>query len=546
MEDIKEFVELCKSNSDDDRSSDNNNKQRPGKVGRPHRHRTDSRSDRNPSNRIDVVSARSFGSKRKGSVNDRPNSPAVLNRRGCEDIRFDRGSGSSGSEEEITNLFIKHILPSISSDFGETVQTLQDNDRHAALLQQLRTAMVETTRMVLNNYRMDHCLPTQSVNSLVHTYPLLLRDIERWHELAWGKMVPDSRRSCWERTGSDCIAKISFSVSFAPTLWGPLTNLIQEFGGSCDPVGPLPNQEPNPGECHTLPGVLPCKDQMGTNSSICRVRKCRFSEYAVDVKAFFRHVNDTRNFLSAENGIEPFRKTVTRNITENKTIQNHLELVVGPTTPFQILYIPANEKVKITFHYSQIYDCAMNQNGCSTVGDSCNPKLERKLTKWFNSFMKKLVDDTKRCTNQIRKANIGNERTGENQSRRKRTSFDNRPVVLPKKCLFMKKTFKLSSKLWEPLVRRGRSHEARYYEAQKRLVFYMKSDVINFFEQQCSDDPSWSQKRKNLIRAVQRRRHRSRSQLVDVEIFVSNSTPFVIERSRPGRLTIKFFTAIAR
>lgn len=533
------YKQLCASyfpTSNNDQSSHRGSKSKEQKNG----------PRRNGYQRNEVVSARSVKKDRIGNANDQSNNAMVTNRRGCEHIRTDRVSGNS--EEEITNLFIKHILPSISSDFGETVQTLQGKDRHAALLQQLRTAMVETTRLVLNNYKKDHCLPTRSVNTLVHTYPILLREIESWHYLALKKMKADVRWSCWDNTESDCTSKISFSVSFAPTLWGPLTNLIQEFGGTCDAGdSTIPNQDSSSEGCHDLPGVLPCKDQSNSNSSICRTQKCQFSEYAVDVKAFFRHVNDSRNFLSANSGGVPFRKSVVRNLTGSRTIQNYLELTVGPTAPFQILYIPSAEKVKITFYYSQIRDCVASRRGCSTVGSGCNAKVERKLTKWFNSIMKKLMDDARRCDRQIKKANIAGSLTGANMSRRKRYATDNTPVVPPRNCLYMKKTFKFSSRLWEPLVRRAQDNRARYYESQQSLVFYMKSDVKQFFEQHCSEDPMWSEKRKNLVKTVRRRRFRSlRSRFVDVEIFVSNTTPFVIERTRQGRLRIKFFTAVSR
>jgi len=263
-------------------------------------------------------------------------------------------------DHEVAELFIKHVLPSISAEFSDTIRGIPTEERQAILLQQLRDSMVKTARMVLQNHRMDHCLPTETVNGLTHSYPLLLREIESWHDLAMKKMVPDNRWSCWRAasSSSNCMSRISFSLSFPPTLWAPLTNLVKDFGGKCDSIPPPPEQYEESNGCSVLPGVFPCRDVSISNSSLCQTRKCRFSEYAVDVTAFFRHVNDSRNFLPVGSGKEPFEKVIQRKVKESEPLTGKLKLLVTPEQQFQIYYNPKVEKIKITFYHHQVPDAS--------------------------------------------------------------------------------------------------------------------------------------------------------------------------------------------
>ena len=485
------------------------------------------------------------------TINDQPKASAgTVQRRGCKTVRKEQQPELDNTDHEVAELFIKHVLPSISSEFRDTIQALGDKDRQAVLLQQLRNAMMETTKSVLRNHKMDHCLPNESINSLTHSYPLLLREIESWHGLAIRKMVPDNRFSCWEESSSPrCPSRLSFSAPFAPSLWYSLSNLIKEFGGKCDNIRQTSNARKNPNKCHVLPGVLPCRDIGKANSSLCQVRKCRFSDYAIDVKAFFRHVNDSRNFLPAASGMEPFRKNITRKIGDARPLRGHLQLSVSKTQPFQIYYIPSSEKVKITFHYAQERDCATNERGCSSTSDenNCNAKLERKLNSWFDSVMSMLSPAEKKCKRQIQKADSDRAIRDQQQVRRRRSFVDNWLIVPPRKCLYMKKNVKLALKFWSPLVQRALSSGGRYLEDQKSVVFTSRNDVIGFFNQRCPESTAWSTRYRNMKKMVFRERKGSRpSKWVDVEVFVSNEMPFEIEQMRSGRIKLKFFTRVIR
>ena len=492
---------------------------------------------------------------------DKPNRTSGVaesgERRRCENVRESRIPEIRNIDNEVAELFIQHVLPSISSEFSDTIRSLPNEERQAILLQQLRDAMVDTARLVLNNHRMDHCLPTDSVNSLTHSYPLLLRELESWHDLAIRKMVPDKRWTCWQNIpGSNCTFRLSFSIPLAPTLWAPLASLIKDFGGKCDTITPPPEEGGVSGGCQVLPGVLPCKDKRTSNSSLCQIRKCRFSEYEIDVRAFFRHANHSRNFLPADSSVGPFEKVVERKIKKRPPLRSLLKLSLNRKQPFQIYYIPATEKIKITFHYAHaplrsrgtvttVRERSSRRTESDERTDGCQLQLETKLDTWFEFIISHLNPGIRNCQRQIKKAN--RDLTIRESRERGRSHEDNRLLAAPSHCHYIKKTFVFPPKFWNSLVERAVNSGGRHMEEQKSIVFTNRNGVINFFSQRCSGISEREEINQNMQQLVFKKRKGSRpGEWVKAEVKVSNETPFRIEQLKSGRVRLKYFTGRAR
>ena len=502
--------------------------------------------------------ASSHNSRNDGQPN-RAKTPGT--RRRCENMRENKVPKIRDVDHEVAELFVKYVLPSISSEFSETLRAIPNKERQAILLQQLRSSMIDTTRLVLKNHRMDHCLPTASVNSLTHSYPLVLREIESWHDMAIKKMVPDNRWACWRpSSSSNCMSRLSFSLPLAPTLWAPLTKLIKDFGGKCDPILSS-DQSSDSSECSILPGAIPCRDDRASNSSLCQPKKCRFSEYAVDVRAFFRHVNDSRNFLLSGSGQEPFEKPINKKTRAGDSpLRGKLKLVVNNLQPFQIYYVPTSEKVKITFHYVQTPDRPSTRLSpvptpqvrpiprTSTVPSTtnaafhCVPKVEKKLTEWFEDMMSSLKTKSKNCQRQKDRANSEvSGRAGHHALKKRSSVANNFPTVA--RCLYERRSFRnFPDSIWNSLVQRAIYNGGRYFEEQHSVVFFNKNQAVQFFNQRCTETPTaWTAAFRNMRKAVPKRR-----KTVDVEIFVSDDLPFRIEKPKPGRIQLKYFTVLVR
>ena len=504
---------------------------------------------------------RVLNSLRSVSSSNQPNRVEMVGqRRRCENMRENQVPKIRDVDHEIAELFINHVLPSISAEFSDTIRSIPNEERQAILLQQLRDSMVENTRLVLQNHRMDHCLPTETVNSLTHSYPLLLREIESWHSLAIKKMIPDKRWSCWRSaSSSSCMSRLSFSVPFPPTLWAPLANLIKDFGGKCDPIPSASERTDEENGCSVIPGVLPCRDARASNSSLCQIRKCRFPEYAVDVRAFFRHVNDSRNFLPAGSGKEPFEKVVIRKVKNQEPLRGKLKLLVSSKEQeFQIYYLPTTEKVKLTFHYDQVPDIsrprppappkttttttttttsATTQSTTAENSFGCNPNVESRLTMWFSSMMTSLNAKTKKCPRLIEKVN--NEALA--PIRKKRSSLENNmPSVARSRCYLVTKIFKqFPDAIWNSLVERATANGGRYSEEQHIVTFYNRNEVKRFFDQQCTEQPPRDATYRDMRKSVSKKKR-----TVDVEVLVSNDMPFQIEKTHAGRVQLKYFTGL--
>ena len=190
------------------------------------------------------------------------------------------------------------------------------------------------------------------------------------------------------------------------------------------------------------------------------------------------------------------------------------------------------ESVKITFHYSGVVNCTVDNI------------LQNKIDELYHRARDAFMPTTRACAQQIRtfRNDLQRLRTrGPREVRRPRRIIDrNRNVVesIPEHCRYIKKQtgFRLDSKFrWDRLVSRARSkYNAQYFDAltnNERIQFYTESDVINFFQDPCNPDQN-----RTLTKLVQKSsRGRKKQGFVRVQILVSLATPFVIEYRPPAR-----------
>ncbi|XP_018669347.2 uncharacterized protein LOC100176831 isoform X1 [Ciona intestinalis] len=447
----------------------------------------------------------------------------------------------TADHNELNQFFVDRVLPTVGDNFRDTLNSLQHNQK-VALLNQLQEALTMTTKLVLRNHRQEYCLPSPAVNSLTHTYPLLLREIELWHSIAYKKMTKEGiPKVCWSgRPKKNCNARISFSVPLAPTLWEPLTALMTNFSAQCDPVTPVATPDTPTTGCAPVPGVDSCKNAIGSNSPHCLPKQCKFSRYAIDVKAFFRHANDSRNFLT--DGYQPLWKPVNVTVSNYQAVRRHLEVDVSDTNDFYIQYSPVAEKVKIMFHYIPALHCNPSDPDCTGNLKVCNAGVERTLTSWFNVLMKQLRPSDRPCSAQIQAAGT---LRGSQAQYRDRRSFNNEvKTSIPQRCKYIKKkVVKISTKLWSQIGRRARKRGGDYDDiASRRIAFYDIEEVKRFFDNDCSFEERSHQ---HQTMSTQKRRNRIN---VKVGLVVSADMPFIIER-QPGnrkskKVKLRFFTRI--
>ncbi|XP_077971243.1 uncharacterized protein LOC120346291 isoform X1 [Styela clava] len=466
---------------------------------------------------------------------------------------------------DLESILTNSILPAVNKKFRETVSTLRDNTQREALKQQLEEALSSTAELVIKNHRQEYCLPSPTVNHLTHVYPLLLREIEIWHETALKKMSDTQfNKKCWGRGQSKCTDRVSFSVPLVPILWEPLKKLIVNFSGKCEVIAPaggeLASFRPEPStRCSPLPGTETCKDSKQPH---CYAKRCQFPKYSIDVKAFFRHANDSRQFLEPGNHIEPFWKPVNVTIPGGESVRGHLELAVSEHKPFVIDYSPVAEKVKIMFHYSAVRDCALTDPMCVGKAPGCNPEVEKIIDHWFKYSITKLSSKMRKCTREIIKAKDSENR--ERRRRQGRMEFNERLEVTdrsdwllyekrntwntiiptPDRCKYVGgKVRPLSShpvtkNIWSLIYSRSQRAGGVYSGYHSTIEFYSLHDVLVFFKNMCTFEEPTIQRKKFRKRAV---RGRSKSSIY-IQPMVSRDNPFKIQRHISGKVFIKYFS----
>nr|CAB3261261.1 uncharacterized protein LOC100176831 [Phallusia mammillata] len=432
---------------------------------------------------------------------------------------------------ELTSLFNDQVLPEVEQSFSDTWNVLP-GDQRSQLMKQLREALQMTTELVLRNHRKEYCLGTTTVNSLTHVYPLLMREVETWHTTAVKKMTKDIfPDNCWG--GNECSAKATISVPLAPTLWEPMKNLMTDFGARCDVIPGVSVHDPAT-NCTAIPKVESCRHHPNSNSPHCQPKECKFG-YPVDVNAFFRHANDSQKFLETA---LPLTKPITHSLSPVNAIRGRLELSVGENQPFLIQYSPVPEKVKISFHYTAVTECSLNDAACAGREFDCNPRLEERISSWFNSIWAKLTKKTRRCKNQLRKYenNIGE---GGQQMRKRRNASNQLTLPIPKECRYARLSATVPRELWGELRTRAENRGGSYVDMPERITFRSLDSLREFFENKCSLTPPDPDKA-NFKKVSKKRKKKAGSV---IRILPSDSLPFVIERGRSSnRIRLHFFT----
>jgi len=437
---------------------------------------------------------------------------------------------------------LQEIFESILPKFSKTLSTITNTRARNKFVEEFSDALNNTAELVLKNREQEYCLPKPIVNSMIHVLPLLLRELETWHQTALKKMNPDLiGNECWSRKmvsplPPQCIGKASFSLPLAPTLWKPMETLLKDYGAECSSK---PNYKASSatGLCTEIPGMEFCR-QSAPNI------QCKFKDEQnlVDAMALFRLPNDTRfypadvhNSGGTTGSLEPFHKPVVVQV-ESKgkgSWQAHGYLQLQEWR-FVVEYLGKMESVKITFHYSGVVNCTVDNI------------LQNKIDELYHRARDAFMPTTRACAQQIRtfRNDLQRLRTRgpRDLMRRPRRIIDrNRNVVesIPEHCRYIKKQtgFRLDSKFrWDRLVSRARSkYNAQYFDAltnNERIQFYTESDVINFFQDPCNPDQN-----RTLTKLVQKssRGSRKKQGFVRVQILVSLATPFVIEYRPPTR-----------
>lgn len=461
---------------------------------------------------------------------------------------------------ELRNILTESVLPVIQQQFRITLESLKDESQRGALKKQLKEAIVSTTNLVLKNHMQEYCLPSPTINHLTHVYPLLLREIENWHQTAIKKMnVHGFENKCWGKGRTKCTVRESFSIPLVPVLWEPLTKLIADFGGECETIVP-PGIQPEgiyeDSQRGCVPRMETCHDARHPH---CHPKRCRFSKYAVDVRAFFRHANDSRQFLASGDAVEPLWKPVNVSLTNTNSVRGHLELVVSEHQPFVIDYSPVAEKVKIIFQYSAVRDCALTEPMCAGMAHGCNPDVEEVADNWFRVIMRRMTPRLRQCAQELDRVVKRQKREGLNSraSIRDRSpwlrdlqrSDANIIVPTPVRCRRVSIRRRAVSKdIWPLIIRRSQrsggvySADSNSRSARNEVIeFYKLEDVIRFFKNMCTfGNPTTERstfKRRNIKGA-------SHSKKVFIQAYVTPETPFVIQKTQTGvsqKIYFKFF-----
>ena len=290
-----------------------------------------------------------------------------------KEIRRRRKSNefNESCDAAIFEMFTRDVFPEIAVDYKKTASTLRTRKQQHDLQHQLRETLIKATKLVLRNNRKEQCLSSPTINSLNHVYPLLLREILKWHELGIKHMKPKKLDSfCWSQNALEgCTAKVSFKSSLSPALWLPLSRFLKDNGAVCKENADSKKEEPSVSLC-------PEASSNWSNSP----DQCKFfSSY--NVTSLFLHANMTQNFLTFEE--KPLRKKVEHN-SRVSVVRGYLNLYVSSHDPFVISYNSTSEAVKITFHYLPVKTCTV-KSLCQSC-EECSQSMAGTLQWWFDSI----------------------------------------------------------------------------------------------------------------------------------------------------------------
>ena len=430
----------------------------------------------------------------------------------------------------ILELFAKDVYPEITKQYRDTVQSLNSSEQRKDLNHQLRETLVTTTKLVLQNNREEHCLKSTTVNSMTHTYPLLLREVTFIYKAAMKKMNSISPLSkCWNKDFRfSCCTRVNISVSFPPSLWNAFTELLKEFNAVCD-CDAKPSACSSRAPASYRNEIDASRNGLCSSTPFCSPKTCSFSSYTVDVISFFRHVNETQKFLTRK----PFWKDFSKAESTYNFVRGHTELNVTAHQQFQLTYNSTTGVLNLTFGVSPIRECTVAPLSprCRHVhpGDTVGT-----LACWYSSIVKSLTASNRSCLKQMRRANRVRD-FGPRQSRRKRTvlAFDNSIPDAPDRCTFVKRSLAGPSDiLWQRVVELAKEYGAEPYGESRRggVKFYSLGELLFFFNYDLCPET-----RKGSFASHFKRRGTTAS------VTVSSQLPFIIERREHRRLRMRYF-----
>lgn len=432
---------------------------------------------------------------------------------------------------------LQEIFESIVPKFSQTLSSITSPKARSKFVNEFSDALNNTAELVLKNREQEYCLPEPIANSMIHVLPLLLREIETWHQTALKKMNPNQiDNDCWKRNmvsplPPQCIGKASFSLPLAPTLWKPMETLLKDYGAECSskPIYRTTSSTATGDECLEIPGM-----EYNCRTTAPNIQ-CKFKDEQnlVDAMALFRLPNDTRFYpadvqlgtAGATSTPEPFQKPIVVQV-EGKSKgswQAHGYLKLEERR-FVVEYVGKAESVKITFHYSGTVNCTVDN------------VLQDKIDEMYHRALDAFIPSHRSCAQQIRSFRNDLNRMRTRGPRRVINRDRNVVETLPEHCRYIKKKtgFRLDSKVrWTRLVTRARTkYNAQYFDAvsnNERIQFYSESDVINFFQDPCNPYQD-----RTLTQYLEKRNPKN-PQYVRVRVLVSLATPFVIEYRPPTR-----------
>ena len=433
---------------------------------------------------------------------------------------------------------MEDVLPEILSNYNETTRRLDTLKKNRELDYQLRETLVGTSQLVMRNHRKEYCLKSRSISSVVPVYPLLLHEATEWHARAMTKFkVGAFEPSCWDvDRHNPCFRRISFNLPFAISLWEPMIHLLQEFDANCRVSAKvlLENARINASDRCVAPAWIMSESRC-RDASHCFPKKCSFANYTIDVRSFFRHVNESQKFLGPHDN--PLSKKLDRTRSQHEIIRGNLVLNVSKDRPFRVTFDPVREIVKLSFHIEAVRNCSLCKK---RLKGKCNETLSVILQLWFSSIHRRLKFTRKRqrnCANEVNKANPFYWQSGDFGSRKKRSGYysdrtRNALPRIPKHCVFLNvKGHMPTDVVWSQVIKAA-VNSGGYIESSNRITFRALGDVMRFLRADQCPSIHVSELSSCFFKKTGKR-----PKTYLTRVIVSEQTPFMIERSP---LLVKF------
>ena len=370
----------------------------------------------------------------------------------------------------VLEIFTKDVFPEITEEYKATTVSLHTKQQHVELKHQLRESLITTMKIILRNHREEHCLKSSSISVLTHAYPLLLREVARWHKTAVKKMKHKKfKPTCWRESGvSSCINKVSFSLDFAPSLWNPLTFLLKEFGAVCKP-----DFDPGLEKVYSNTTLGSCKEEF---RPITLPEYCQFTNRS-STFAFFLHVNNTQQYL--EPGMQLLRKPVGSAKAAHGVVKGFLKPLISRARRFHIAYDSKNETIKLSYRYSPVVNCT---GKVLCKNNQCNQTLTGTLASWVN-VTQKFKSPGRHCHLWPR-PHTHIDLTPTRRSKSHGDEVENTIPRPPCRCrAIRKKASKPTDEVWARMVRAAEDLGAKKFvwEVPERIEFYSKTNLLRFF-----------------------------------------------------------------